>query len=100
MTTPAGRLAKDLVQRFDASTFSGHSLRSGFLTSAAGKGASIFKMMNVSRHKSVDTLRGYVRDAELFKDHAGAGCYDSAETSVRPLRRQKVAGGATPGSSA
>jgi site-specific recombinase XerD len=58
---------------FDASTFSGHSLRSGFLTSAAGKGASIFKMMDVSRHKSVDTLRGYVRDAELFKDHAGAG---------------------------
>jgi hypothetical protein len=35
--------------------------------------ASIFKMMNVSRHKSVETLRGYVRDAELFKDHAGAG---------------------------
>src|ERR1700716_75036 len=58
---------------FDASTFSGHSLRSGFLTSAAGNGASIFKMMDVSRHKSVDTLRGYVRDAELFKDHAGAG---------------------------
>jgi hypothetical protein len=23
--------------------------------------------------KSIDTLRGYVRDAELFKDHAGAG---------------------------
>jgi site-specific recombinase XerD len=58
---------------FDASTFSGHSLRSGFLTSAAGNGASIFKMMDVSRRKSVDTLRGYVRDAELFKDHAGAG---------------------------
>ena len=58
---------------FDASTFSGHSLRAGFLTSAAGKGASIFKMMDVSRHKSVDTLRGYVRDSELFKDHAGAG---------------------------
>jgi site-specific recombinase XerD len=58
---------------FDASIFSGHSLRAGFLTSAAAKGASIFKMMDVSRHKSVDTLRGYVRDAELFKDHAGAG---------------------------
>jgi integrase len=58
---------------FDAGMFSGHSLRAGFLTSAAGKGASIFKMMDVSRHKSVDTLRGYVRDAELFKDHAGAG---------------------------
>jgi integrase len=58
---------------FDARTFSGHSLRSGFLTSAAAKGASIFKMMDVSRHKSVETLRGYVRDAEIFKDHAGAG---------------------------
>jgi site-specific recombinase XerD len=58
---------------FDASTYSGHSLRSGFLTSAAAKGASIFKMMDQSGHKSVDTLRGYVRDAELFKDHAGAG---------------------------
>jgi integrase len=57
----------------DEKLFAGHSLRSGFLTSAAGKGASIFKMMDVSRHKSVDTLRGYVRDAELFKDHAGAG---------------------------
>jgi site-specific recombinase XerD len=58
---------------FDAGTYSGHSLRSGFLTSAAAKGASIFKMMDQSGHKSVDTLRGYVRDAELFKDHAGAG---------------------------
>jgi site-specific recombinase XerD len=57
----------------DPEQFSGHSLRAGFLTSAAAKGASIFKMMDVSRHRSVDTLRGYVRDAEIFKDHAGAG---------------------------
>jgi site-specific recombinase XerD len=57
----------------DPASFSGHSLRSGFLTSAASRGASIFKMMDVSRHRSVETLRGYVRDAELFKDHAGAG---------------------------
>ena len=32
---------------FDANLFSGHSLRSGFLTSAAARGASIFKMMDV-----------------------------------------------------
>jgi site-specific recombinase XerD len=57
----------------DPAQFAGHSLRSGFLTSAAANGASIFKMMDVSRHRSVETLRGYVRDAELFKDHAGAG---------------------------
>jgi hypothetical protein len=57
----------------DPSLFSGHSLRSGFLTSAAARGASLFKMMDVSRHKSVDTLRGYVRDTDAFRDHAGAG---------------------------
>jgi hypothetical protein len=57
----------------EARAFSGHSLRSGFLTSAAAKGASIFKMMDVSRHKSADALRGYIQDAELFRNHAGAG---------------------------
>jgi len=57
----------------DEKQFAGHSLRAGFLTSAAAAGKSIFKMMDQSRHRSVDTLRGYVRDAELFKDHAGAG---------------------------
>lgn len=57
----------------DPDEFAGHSLRSGFLTSAAEHGASIFKMMEVSRHKSVEMLRVYVRRAELFKDHAGSG---------------------------
>jgi site-specific recombinase XerD len=59
---------------FDPTAFAGHSLRAGFLTSAAAKGASIFKMIDVSRHRSVDTLRGYVRDANAFRDHAGPGC--------------------------
>jgi hypothetical protein len=59
----------------DAVAFAGHSLRSGFLTSAAARGASIFKMADQSRHKSMDTLRGYVRDAEIFKDHAGKGLW-------------------------
>lgn len=48
------------------------SLRAGFITSAAKSGASLFKIMDVSRHRSVETVRGYVRDAELFNDHAGA----------------------------
>jgi integrase len=69
------RVVKASARRvgLDPKLFAGHSLRSGFLTSAAGRGASIFKMMDVSRHKSMDTLRGHVRDAELFRDHAGAG---------------------------
>jgi len=51
--------------------FKGHSLRTGFLTSAARRGASVFKMRDVSRHKSMDVLQSYVRDAGLFRDHAG-----------------------------
>lgn len=58
---------------FDAKEFAGHSLRSGFLTSAAEAGANVFKMVEVSRHKSIETVRGYVRHVELFKNHAGAG---------------------------
>ena len=55
----------------DAGQFSAHSLRAGFITSAAKSGAGLFKIMDVSRHRSVETVRGYVRDAELFQDHAG-----------------------------
>ena len=56
----------------NAADFSGHSLRAGFLTSAAENGATVFKMAEISRHKSIETLRMYVRSAELFKDHAGS----------------------------
>jgi len=58
---------------YNPADFSGHSLRSGFLTSAAARGASIFKLIEVSRHKSVDTLRGYIRKVEIFEDHAAEG---------------------------
>jgi site-specific recombinase XerD len=57
----------------DPALFAGHSLRAGFLTSAAKRGASVFKMMDVSRHRSVDALRGYIRDADIFQNHAGEG---------------------------
>jgi site-specific recombinase XerD len=52
----------------DPTLFSGHSLRAGFLTSAAQRGASIFKMMDVSRHRSLDTLSGYVRGRCVLLD--------------------------------
>ena len=58
----------------DPKLFAGHSLRSGFLTSAAARGASIFKMADQSRHKSMDTLRGYVRDGEILRTSSGNSC--------------------------
>jgi integrase len=69
-----GKIVKKraLAAGLDPANLSAHSLRSGFLTSAARAGASIFKMREVSRHKSMDTLSGYVRDANLYNDHAGS----------------------------
>lgn len=69
------QIIKEAAERtgIAAAEVGAHSLRSGFLTSAAMSGANLFKMMEVSRHKSVDMLRRYVRSAELFKEHAGAG---------------------------
>lgn len=51
--------------------FSGHSLRAGFITSGAEAGADLFKLMEVSRHTHPKTVMGYVRNAQLFDNHAG-----------------------------
>jgi integrase len=42
---------------------SGHSLRSGFITSAAGLDIAEWKIQQVSTHKSTRVLRGYIRNA-------------------------------------
>jgi site-specific recombinase XerD len=57
----------------DPDRFAGHSLRSGFCTSACANGATLFRLMDQTRHRSVETVRGYVRRAALFEDHAGEG---------------------------
>ena len=69
----AARVVKRYARRvgLEASTFSGHSLRSGFLTSAAESGANLQDDRGVAP-SSLDTLRGYVRRVDLFKEHAGA----------------------------
>lgn len=65
--------ARAAAAGLEVAQFAAHSLRAGFLTSAAGAGATIWKMQEVSRHKSVQVLSGYVRSAKLFEDHAGKG---------------------------
>jgi hypothetical protein len=54
---------------------------------SCARGASLFKMMDVSRHKSIDVLRGYVRDANAFRDHAGAGLLKERRGGIRLLGR-------------
>lgn len=55
----------------DPRFFAGHSLRSGFVTSALAAGADTLKVMGITRHQSVNTLKEYDGRAQAFKDHAG-----------------------------
>ncbi len=63
--------ARAAAAGYDPAQVAGHSLRAGFLTEAARQGATVFKMKEVSRHKSLEILSDYVRNHELFRDHAG-----------------------------
>ena len=47
--------------------------QAAFLTSVATSGADVLAMMEVSRHKRVDPLQGYVRRANAFTLHACFG---------------------------
>lgn len=68
------RIVKDYAEAAGLDgDFSAHSLRAGFITSAAEKGVQPVRIMDHSRHKSFEVLRGYIRRTEIFKDHAGAG---------------------------
>jgi hypothetical protein len=44
-----------------------------FLTAAAQNGTSVWKMMEVSRHRSAEAAQGYARATEGFQEHAGEG---------------------------
>ena len=57
----------------DEREFGGHSLRAGLATSAAAAGKSERAIMNQTGHRSVATVRRYIRDGSLFLDNAAQG---------------------------
>ena len=54
----------------DNKNYSGHSLRSGFATSAAESGAEERSIMAMTGHKSREMVRRYIKEANLFKNNA------------------------------
>ena len=54
----------------DSKNFSGHSLRSGFATSAAESGVEERTIMAMTGHKSSEMVRRYIKEANLFKNNA------------------------------
>jgi integrase len=73
----AGSVAR-LIKRaaeaagLDPANYAGHSLRAGFATQAFLNGAAEVSIMRQTRHKSLDTLRKYIRDRSLFRDNPAA----------------------------
>lgn len=76
LTTQA---VSDIIKRhleaagLDPALFGAHSLRAGFITTAAERGADLARIMDVSGHRDPRTVVGYIRRANAFKDHAGGG---------------------------
>ena len=54
----------------DEKKYAGHSLRSGFATTTAEYGAGERNIMAMTGHKSVDMVRRYIKEADLFKNNA------------------------------
>jgi site-specific recombinase XerD len=54
----------------DSKNYSGHSLRSGFATSAADAGAEERSIMAMTGHKSTEMVRRYIKEVNLFKNNA------------------------------
>jgi integrase len=50
-----------------ARQFSGHSMRAGFATSAADNDVGLSQLATHTRHKSLETLQGYVRSSEQWR---------------------------------
>jgi site-specific recombinase XerD len=71
-----GRAIAELIKRrvatagLDPDRYSGHSLRAGFATSAAAAGATEIAIARQTRHRSMDVLRGYIREGDLFRTNA------------------------------
>jgi integrase len=58
---------------FETASFGAHSLRSNLVTLAVKRGVSLLKICDQTLHKSIEMLRTYCRDAELFNGNAASG---------------------------
>jgi len=56
----------------DAAQYAGHSLRAGLATEASRNGASELAIMRQTGHRSVQTVRKYIREGSLFRDNPAA----------------------------
>lgn len=72
---PAEGLDEELRRRLDPNLYAGHSLRAGFVTTAAIEGKDMIDILMTTRHAELRTVIDYVRIERLARTptHAGAG---------------------------
>ncbi len=58
---------------YDPKTFSGHSLRAGFATTAQKNGKGLDEIQRQTGHKKTDSIVTYVRHATIFTKNASMG---------------------------
>jgi site-specific recombinase XerD len=60
----------------DPRLYAGHSLRCGFVTTAALGGADLDSIMHQTGHKSVEQVRDYIRRSDPLQNNAAVGLLD------------------------
>lgn len=73
----SGRAVAEVVRRTTERAgldgdWSSHSLRAGFATSAGAAGVQERHIARQTRHKSLEVLRRYIRDGDVWRDNAAA----------------------------
>jgi site-specific recombinase XerD len=72
----SGKMVATIIKRtakrvgLEPAHYAGHSLRSGLATQAAMNGASERVIMNQTGHRSLNTVRRYIRQGSLFRENA------------------------------
>ena len=79
------RVIQKLCKGLDGD-FGGHSLRAGFVTSAAEEKFGFTEISAVTRHRSQQVLAGYIRSANAFKT---SPMHDIVRTASRRQREAK-----------
>lgn len=57
----------------DPEKFAGHSLRRGLLTARADNRANLAELMRQSRHRSAQSVLGYLEPADLWRNNVTEG---------------------------
>jgi integrase len=70
----------------DPEKFAGHSLRRGLLTAGADNRANLAELMRQSRHRSAQSVLGYLEPADLWRNNVTEGVFQQRQED-RPRDR-------------